>query len=320
MMHPGNISPIFADALMGRVRVELDLQLVASFLMLIEEENFGRAAARLHITAPTMTKRIQRLEQQLGVNLLERSARGVLGVTGAGRRFAEGAGPLLDQAASVVRATHDEANRRSVRIGVPAGTAEFLEIIAMRKIARQIRQQHPAAEFSVVNVPFPALRSCLPDEKVDVLLTIGSVRSAGVESIPIPVHANRIGVVHQRHPLAGEYGVTVGDLASEPTLYNPNVPDEFMRGFWLGDIRQRGDAHLIPIAATHTDATVQSVVDNVVMISLDRIRTRLGPQFLPVPLTGIDPVHFCAARRRDDRTSLTLSVCAALQVMAPITF
>jgi|GEM_PF-3123641 len=62
--------------------------LVASFLMLIEEENFGRAAARLHITAPTMTKRIQRLEQQLGVNLLERSARGVLGVTGAGRRFA----------------------------------------------------------------------------------------------------------------------------------------------------------------------------------------------------------------------------------------
>jgi DNA-binding transcriptional LysR family regulator len=52
--------------------VDLELELVANFLVLMREMHYGRAAARLHLTQAALTKRIQRLERQLGVVLLER--------------------------------------------------------------------------------------------------------------------------------------------------------------------------------------------------------------------------------------------------------
>ena len=59
--------------------MELDLGLASSFLVLAEERHYGRAAARLHLTSPALTKRIQRLERQLGVVLLQRGPAGFCG-------------------------------------------------------------------------------------------------------------------------------------------------------------------------------------------------------------------------------------------------
>ena len=61
--------------------MELDLDLTVSFLALMDAGNFGRAAKLLHIAPSTLTKRIQRLEQQLGVDLLERCPTGLAGTT-----------------------------------------------------------------------------------------------------------------------------------------------------------------------------------------------------------------------------------------------
>ncbi|WP_424532783.1 LysR family transcriptional regulator [Sphaerisporangium viridialbum] len=93
--------------------MDLDLGLVADFLVLVEERHYGRAAVRLHLTSSALTKRIQRLEGQLGVALVERGPAGVLAVTSAGRRFAIAAEPLIAQA---------NAARENVR-ATPAGRA-----------------------------------------------------------------------------------------------------------------------------------------------------------------------------------------------------
>ncbi|MEV6865215.1 LysR family transcriptional regulator, partial [Streptosporangium subroseum] len=74
--------------------MDLDLGLVADFLVLVKEGHYGRAAVRLHLTSSALTKRIQRLERQLGVVLVERGPAGVFAVTSAGRRFAIAAEPL----------------------------------------------------------------------------------------------------------------------------------------------------------------------------------------------------------------------------------
>ena len=153
-----------------------------------------------------------------------------------------------------------------------------------------------------------------------MLLTIGSVRASGIESILMPVTANRIGVVDRRHRLAGSDGVNVEEFATEPTIYNPAVPDEFMNSFWLGDVRRHSEARLITIGATHTDAAVRGAIDAGVMVSLDRIRGRLDERLVPVPLIGANPVQFYAARRRDDRSYLMNSLCAAFANMHPVKF
>jgi DNA-binding transcriptional LysR family regulator len=163
--------------------VELDLELTVSFLALMDAENVTRAARLLHITPSTLTKRIQRLEQQLGVDLLERCPTGLAGMTPAGARFAAAARSLVDHAAEVVRIARIEEGRESIRIGVPAGTVEFLDMVKIRDLTQCIRDEYPTTRFTAVNVPFPALRTCLGARKVDLLLTIGQVRAVGSQPI-----------------------------------------------------------------------------------------------------------------------------------------
>ena len=70
----GDIGGLWPPAFIDEAEPLMDLGLVASFMTLVDEEHFGRAAARLHLTSPALTKRIQRLERQLGVTLIERGS------------------------------------------------------------------------------------------------------------------------------------------------------------------------------------------------------------------------------------------------------
>ena len=67
--------------------MDLDLGCVASFLVLLREGSYGRAAVAQHLSQSALTKRILRLEQQLGVPLVVRGSTGVAGTTPAGARF-----------------------------------------------------------------------------------------------------------------------------------------------------------------------------------------------------------------------------------------
>ena len=71
------------------------------------------------MTPSALSKRIQRLERQLGVTVVDRGPAGVLRVTTAGRRFADAAGPLLAHAATVRETARTRPDRYTVRIGFP---------------------------------------------------------------------------------------------------------------------------------------------------------------------------------------------------------
>lgn len=104
----------------------MELRLLQSFLVLSHELHFGRAAARLHIAQPPLTKQIHQLEKQLGVQLFERHPRGVR-LTTAGEALVPEAEQILnavDRAVHTVRhAEHGGAGRLVLGYSGATGTA-----------------------------------------------------------------------------------------------------------------------------------------------------------------------------------------------------
>ncbi len=99
--------------------MDLDLAQVRAFLAAAEELHFGRAADRLFLTQQALSKRIARLENELGVQLFTRDARAVQ-FTEAGRRFLAPARQALADADRAVEAARDPGTAAADRrMGAP---------------------------------------------------------------------------------------------------------------------------------------------------------------------------------------------------------
>ena len=288
----------------------LDLELAASFVVLIDEWSYHRAADELHVSRATLTKRIQRLERQLGVRLLDRGPEGLTGLTPAGLDFARSARPLLRQAHAVQRAAQQAQDgvrpMQELRVGVPMGSTSFLPFMGLAAASEEVRKTFPQLRVTLVEVPYPLINRCLPEQQVDLFLTIAPVKHHAVESVPLPVNATRIGVVSERHALAGAREVSVADFCEHRLLWDPTLPDEWMRPFWLGDMRTQAEAKLTTTHCSSNERVLRETTHGAAaIVTLSPDRDRLPPGLEAVTLEGAPPVRFHAAHRcKDQRPTL----------------
>ncbi len=117
---------------------DLDLRLVRYFTVVAEHQNFGRAAAALHLAQPHLSRQIQRLEEQLGARLLDRTPQGSH-LTEAGRVF-------LPQAQALLRSAR-QADVRTRHLDWADAHAALPEHRVDALVAR-------------LPFPFPAFREC----------------------------------------------------------------------------------------------------------------------------------------------------------------
>jgi DNA-binding transcriptional LysR family regulator len=293
--------------------MELDLDCIASFLVLVEEKHYGRAAGRLHVTSPALTKRMQRLERQLGVALIARGAVGFVGLTAAGTRFAHAAGPLLAHASAARRSAQEGHPRRTLRLGVPGAVGEYPSRLELAIIATELHCSHPEVRLLCRGVPFTALASCLVDDKVDVLWTAGEVRHPGLVSSAL-AEVVRLGVVGAVHGLADAPGAPVEDFAALPMLFHPDVDADWMALWYLGDVRPARDAHLVQVVARDMRGVLARVARGPCVTTLPaQLAGMLLPSLRSVPLLGAPAVTFHAVWRQIDRRDSIPALVEALR-------
>src|SRR4051794_34687879 len=116
--------------------MDLDLRAVRYFIAVAEEPHFGRAAARLFISQPALSKQIQRLEEQLGGPLFVRDTRHVE-LTTRGQSFLIDARELLRLAERM----QQPANPNQVRI------AHIFELATSRDVADAYAQARPEVQL-----------------------------------------------------------------------------------------------------------------------------------------------------------------------------
>jgi DNA-binding transcriptional LysR family regulator len=141
----------------------VELRQLASFLAVVEEGQFARAATRLFLSPPAVTGHIQRLERELGVQLLERSP---IALTSAGERLVPHARAMLaaaNAASDAVTDLHTE-DEAPLRVGVMApGSAELTPAIL-----RVFRKAQPHVPLVVESLTFAEHTTALTERRVDV--------------------------------------------------------------------------------------------------------------------------------------------------------
>ena len=290
--------------------MDLDLTTVESFIAVADTRHFGRAADNLGISASALTKRIKRLEAAVGVPLIERDTAGYAGLTSAGRRFVQFA-PQLLHAAHAAKTAAAGAPVNHLRLAVPAGVGVVAPLMpqALATMELALQHAHPDVGIETVRTGFPDLTPSLLAGDVDVVLTFGPSPSSDVTSTRLS-EIHRVGLVGATHPLAWKRTVDVHEFARLPMIFDPDLPDEYMKPFILADVRPLEEATLVPISASNTAHVAQRILrGREVTVVPVALTGNLPPELQRVGLIGVPASWYHAHRRSgDDRPALLTAI------------
>ena len=128
----------------------MELRQMRYFVAVAEELHFGRAAERLHIAQPAVSQQVRRLEENLGVQLLQRTKRRVR-VTAAGEAFLEHARGVLARADEAIVAAQEASRGDAGRLAIGFVTSALYG--AVPDIIRVFRENSPGVHLSLHELP-----------------------------------------------------------------------------------------------------------------------------------------------------------------------
>ncbi len=276
----------------------MDLRLLRYFVTVAEELHFGRAAARLHMTQPPLSRAVQQLETDLGCALLHRSPAGVA-LTPAGATLYEEARVLLARAARVRTKVAAAAGTPTLTVGTLADSAEQVGA----ELAAAFRERHPHARIRIreadLSDPTAGLRSGL----VDVALTRAPFDDTGLTVRVLrsdPVGA----VLRADDPLAGSAGLLLADLADRRWFRLPEDTDPAWRAYWSGPPATAGRCDG-PVVRTVHECMQSALWDGTV--GLTALSHPLPPGLITVPLRDKAPSDLVLAWNTSSTTPLVRS-------------
>jgi DNA-binding transcriptional LysR family regulator len=221
----------------------MDLRALSYFVAVAEERNFGRAAARLHMTQPPLSRAIKQLEHDLGAVLLDRSSTPIT-LTSAGAALYDEARLLLEQADHVRARVAAAAGAGTITIGILADSAEQ----AGTQLAGAFRQQHPAVQVGIREADFTDPTAGLRAGLVDVALTRAPFDDTGLSTQVL--RTDPVGVVLRADdPLVGRESVRLAELAGRRWFQLPDGTDPIWRAYWTGTTPD-GEVRAGPVGRT----------------------------------------------------------------------
>jgi DNA-binding transcriptional LysR family regulator len=186
--------------------VPVDLRHFRSFVAVAEEGNIGRAAQRLYISQPALSRQVQQLEQEVGATLLVRGPRGVE-LTDAGRELLERARVALEAADDALSVGRRQEPHGRLLVGFPlAGGRE-----RWAALAQAFAEHHPRVELELREAMSESLQRQVLTGELDVAVALAPSRLPSIAYEHL--HDEPVLVwVRRDHPLAAREAVEIGEL------------------------------------------------------------------------------------------------------------
>lgn len=249
----------------------LETRELSYFVAVAEELSFTRAAARLQIAQPPLSRAIQRLERRMGVPLLERTSRRVA-LTPAGEVLAHEARKALEAVEAATRRARN-AGRSDPRLALamkPGGDGGLLP--------------HILAAYETEPDAIPVDLVCgvagrgemVRDGRADVALLHSTHDLSGFDTEELLVQ-NQVVVLPERHRLAGRASVRMADLAGETMPRWPDTPPGDATGPEVREVGQLTQLIALGRTLAVVPESAREVVrgDLVCVPVLDAVPTRL---------------------------------------------
>jgi len=192
----------------------VDFRHLRAFIAVADELSVTKAAERLHISQPPLSRQIHQLEDELGVCLFVRHRHGVT-LTEPGRRLLEKARFLDAAAADFFEAagqmTRDDS--QIVRIGIGWGLWEPVNRVRLESERQGL---HPEIEVTDVSCADDC-NERLRGRSIDLAVSRPPFDTVALNVVPL-FRERLLAVLSEDHPLAGRPSICVRELASEPLL------------------------------------------------------------------------------------------------------
>ena len=195
----------------------IELRQFKQFIAVAEELSFRRAAERLHMAQPPLTTAIRKLEEELGVVLLERSNR-ITALTQAGQTLLIEARRAIGQVERAIHVTRLAGTglSGSLRISfVTSGPTGFLPLVL-----QAFRARHPQVELDLQEASSYEQVLALEQDRCDIGLIVLPVRDTSVP-VQLVVDERLVAALPAQHALASQPTVTLADMAHEPWVLFP---------------------------------------------------------------------------------------------------
>jgi LysR family transcriptional regulator, transcriptional activator of the cysJI operon len=227
-----------------RLRYPMQFDQLRLFVDLVREQSFTRVALLHSITQPAVSLRIQKLEEDLGTQLLERTTRRVL-VTEEGRIVYEYAQDMLGRADEVKTVLQ---SRRDRVVGtIRLATVHTIGLYELPAMLKEFIRRHQEVQVRIDYRSSEQVMHAVLEGSADLGLVAYLEPHDGLTAIPF--YEDELGVICSReHPLAGRQSVSLAELAGQPFVgFEADMPtrkavDALIRGAGVSvDVRMQCD-------------------------------------------------------------------------------
>ncbi len=293
---------------------------IEAFLAIADELHFGRAAARLHLTQPSLSQQLKRLERQLGVELVSRTSR-VVQLTPAGEAFRADARRILGDVQLATSTVRDVAAGRIGRISI--GFNGRAGQLVMPGLLARLQADYPNITTRLDPVRSGPQLTALTRGELDVGLLYGNASNGSNGAVLGSKCLRRIRIgalVGQSHPWANRSSIAVHELADVPCVMfhreaSPAMYDAIMAASERAGAFPQVAEYLNDSAATEIVVAARGYVGFASFASLDEVR----PMGLTVvPLVEPEPtVELQVAWRLNSPNGVVQAVLDSLEATQP---
>jgi DNA-binding transcriptional LysR family regulator len=297
----------------------MELRHLRYFVAVGEEQHYGRAAERLHLAQPALSRQIQDLEEEIGVKLFDRLARGVK-ISAAGASF-------LDDARRILQQVNDAAMRAGRVARGQSGVLRvgFTESASWHGVVpdsfRQFRQRQPDAELQLYPTASLEQIEAVRAGRLDAGFVFSMPKSdRELDQIPVAIH-HLVLATPKGHPLTKVRKLRLRDMSEAafvwfPRRQSPAYYDRLMHECFRGGLKAPN--------------IVQEAVDQATILSL--VSCRLGVAFVSdatrwrcpagvvlLPVTDLNlPLPFALIWRKGNSSPVLARFVADVQLLPEV--